>query len=54
MNFFRQLAAGFVMALASSAIVLGALSLASAEGISQFTLTPTIYRPPPACRSPGR
>jgi LysM repeat protein len=41
MNFFRQLAAGFVMALASSAIVLGALSLASAEGISLYTLTPS-------------
>lgn len=46
MNFFRQLAAGFVMALASSAIVLGALSLASAEGIPQFTFTPTVTATP--------
>ena len=46
MNFFRQLAAGFVMALASSAIVLGALSLASAEGIPQFTFTPSVTATP--------
>lgn len=46
MNFFRQLAVGFGMALASSAIVLGALSIASAEGISQYTFTPTITSTP--------
>ena len=46
MNFIRQLALGLVTALASSALVLGALSLASAEGILNYTPTPTITSTP--------
>ncbi len=46
MSFIRQLVTGLLTALVSGVIVLGALSLASAEGSLQFTATPTVTHTP--------
>jgi LysM repeat protein len=53
MRFFSQLGVGLLTALASSLLVFGALSLASAEGLTLATPTPEPTQTAPAVIEPG-